>query len=101
MVGTADADTRDRTEQSALRISQDPRAAEPRGLEGWKASGVSAVQGRGPGLEETAPAKENSDAAPGRTLPRYRAEPGLESRLRGRSVAGRHALPGTDHGRCI
>ena len=35
MDGIADADTGDRTEQSALRIPQDPRAAEPRGLEGW------------------------------------------------------------------
>src|ERR1700716_1456455 len=60
MDGVADADTRDRTEQGALRVPQDPRAAEPRGLERREASGVSAVQGRGPGLEETATAQEES-----------------------------------------
>src|ERR1700732_1304051 len=56
MDGVADADTRGRTEPSALRVSQDPRAAEPRRLGCWEASGVSAVQGRRPDLEETATA---------------------------------------------
>ena len=60
MDGVADADTGDRTEQSALRISQDPRTVEPRRLECWEASGISAVQGRGPGLEETATAKRKA-----------------------------------------
>ena len=45
MDGVADEDTRDRTEQGALRVSQDPRAAEPRRLECWEASGVSAEEG--------------------------------------------------------
>src|SRR5271169_814219 len=101
MDGITDADTRDSTEQSALRISQDPRAAEPRGLGGWEASGVSAVQGRGPGLEETAPAQEKSGTAPGRALHRHSAESGLEYRLRSRSVAGWQALPGVDDHRCL
>ena len=35
MDGTADADAGDRTEPGALRIPQDPRAAEPRGLARW------------------------------------------------------------------
>jgi hypothetical protein len=43
MDGVADADTRDRTEQGALRVSQDPGAAEPRGLGCWEASSISAV----------------------------------------------------------
>src|SRR5271170_3391079 len=101
MDGVADADTRDRTEQSALRISQDPCAAEPRRLGCWEASGVSAVQGRGPGFEETATAQEKSGTAPGRTLHRHSAEPGLEYRLRRRSIAGRNALPGVDDRRYI
>ena len=52
MDGATDADTRDRTEQGALRVSQDPRAVEPRGLECGQVPGVSVVQGRRPGLEK-------------------------------------------------
>jgi transposase InsO family protein len=47
-----DEDTRDRTEQGALRVSQDPRAAEPPRLGCWEASGASALQGRRPSLEK-------------------------------------------------
>src|ERR1700733_8526477 len=89
MDGVADEDTRDRTEQGALRVSQDPRAAEPRRLECWEASGVSAVQGRGPGVEEKATAQEESVTASGRALHRHSAEPGLEYRLRRAMLARR------------
>lgn len=101
MDGVTDADTRDRTEQSALRVSQDPRAVKPRRLECWKISGISAVQGRGPGLEEKATAQEEGSTAPGRTLHRDGSEPGMEYRFRRRSVAGWHALPGVDDRRCV
>src|SRR5271170_3829679 len=87
MDGVADANTRDRTEQSALRVSQDPRAAESRGLGCWEVFGISVVQGRGPGLKEAATAQAESSTAPGRALHRHGSESGMEHRLRGRSVA--------------
>ena len=58
--------------------------------EGWdvgKYLVLSAVQGRGSCLEETAPAQEESSTAPGRALHRHSAQPGMEHRLRRRSVA--------------
>ena len=42
----------DRTEQGALRVSQDPRAAQPRGLERGQVPGVPVVQGRGLALKK-------------------------------------------------
>src|SRR5271168_6694 len=74
MDGVADADTRDRTEQSALRVSQDPRAAEPRRLGCWQVPGISVVQGRRLGLEETAKAQAKGSAASGRAFRRHSPE---------------------------
>ena len=39
MDGAANEDTRDRTEQGAIWVSQNPHAAEPRRLECWEISG--------------------------------------------------------------
>ncbi len=97
----ADADTGDRTEQSALRVSQDPRAAEPRGLERGEISGVSAVQGRRPGLKKRPQRKRKAVRHREERFDRHGAESGLEHRLRSRSVAGWDALPGADDHRCV
>ena len=52
------------------------------------------VQGKRAGLEEKATAQEESSTAPGRAVHRHSAQSGMEHRLRGRSVARWHALPG-------
>src|SRR5271154_5635656 len=78
MDGVADADTRDRPEPSALRIPQDPRAVEPRGLGCREVPGVSAVQRGRSGLEKTATAKEKGGSSPRRALHRDGAESGME-----------------------
>src|SRR5665213_533534 len=96
-----DADTRDRTEQSALRLPQDPCAAEPRGLEGRQVSGVSAVQGRRAGAEEAATAQEKGGAASRRKIRGYSTERGVESGFRCRSTARWQTVPCLDHRRCL
>ena len=62
----------------AIWLPQDPRAAEPRGLERRQISGVPVVEGRGLGVEEAAPAQEKSDAASRREVRGHSAEPGVE-----------------------
>ena len=68
MDGASDADTRDRPEQGALRVSQDPRTAQPRGLGCGEVSGVPVVHRRRSDVEQAATAQEESSAASGRTF---------------------------------
>src|ERR1035441_1360749 len=79
----ADADPRDRSVESALRIQEDPGTVEPRGLECWQVSGIPAVQGRGPGTQEDEAARQaESCPTSGRAVHGHSTGSGLEYRLR-------------------
>jgi len=91
----------DRTEPGSVWISEDPGSAAKRRLASGQAPGVSAVQGRGPGLEEEASEAAQGSAAPRRTVPADGSGPSLKPGFRGRSAAGWKTLSFPDDRRCL
>src|SRR5438552_16311213 len=71
----------------SIWLSEDPGAAEPRGLGRRQAAGLSAVSGRRFDAAPEAAAPASGGRAPARAQEAGRAECGLEPGLRGRPVS--------------
>src|SRR5258708_17449309 len=96
--GTADADSRDRSGASALRISEDSRVAEPRGLESGEISSGTDLSGRRINAAAAAETAEASGRASSRTLSSDGPESSVVDGLCGRPVGGRKKISLADGG---
>src|SRR5216683_2950347 len=90
--GTADADSRDRSGASAVRISEDSRVVEPGGLESRQISSGTDLSGRRINAAATAETASASGRASSRTLSSDGPESGVVDGLCCRPVGGRKKI---------
>ena len=93
---SADAHPRDRPGASAVRIPEDPRAAEPRGLESGQILGGANLSGRGINAAPAAETSASSGGASPRTLSSNGAESSVVDGFCGGSTSGRKKIPFAD-----